>query len=272
VQENVGDNMKNFFAGLILFVFGAVNWHVGPAYLRPFTKPVASVIPKHNNNNSYTLYFTIDDGPLEGTPFIDSVFREEKVPADLFIVGTHVYQDRIFTHYLKELEKNKWFTFNNHSYTHANEDYEYYYAHPKMVLHDMRRNNDSLHFANNICRMPARNMWRLGGKKFNDGFSGNRAASLLKRKGFAVIGWDEEWEADLLNHPVQSADSLFKQLQTAFTTGDSFVPGHVVLLCHDWMFTRHADKEQLEAFIRLVKSAGNIKFEWLKNYPLYRKG
>jgi hypothetical protein len=120
--------------------------------------------------------------------------------------------------------------------------------------------------------MPARNMWRLGGKKSNDGFSGNRAANLLKRKGFVLIGWDEEWEADSLNHPVQSADSLFKQIQTAFATGDSFVPGNVVLLCHDWMFTRHADKEQLEKFIRLVKSAGNIKFEWLKNYPLYRKG
>lgn len=265
----VGVGMKKLFAGLIIFVFGALNWQGRPAQVKD-TLPIAFVVKK-DTTKTYTLYFTIDDGPLEGTPFIDSVFRLEKVPADLFLVGAHVYQDPIFTHYYRELERNKWFHFNNHSFTHANEDYEYYYAHPKIVLHDMRRNEDSLHFFNNICRMPARNMWRIAGKHSNDGFSGNRAANLLKRKGYTVMGWDLEWDADSLNRPVQSPDSLFSQLKNAFANNESFVPGHVVLLCHDWMFTEPKYKKELEAFIALVKNAGNIRFEWLTKYPLYKK-
>lgn len=219
----------------------------------------------------YTLYFTIDDGPLEGTPFIDSVFREEKVPADLFIVGSHVFMDEVFLKYYRELKRNRWFEFNNHSYTHANEDYDYYYSHRKIVLHDMIRNNDSLHFQNRICRMPARNMWRIGGKRSDDGFSGAGAANLLKRKGYRVMGWDLEWNADSLNHPVQTPEAMFSELQQAFAGEKSFIPGHVVLLCHDWMFTSVEEEKELRDFIRLVKSAGNIKFEWLKRYPLLGK-
>lgn len=119
--------------------------------------------------------------------------------------------------------------------------------------------------------MPARNTWRIAGKRSNDPFGGNRAANLLKRKGYTVIGWDLEWESDSLNQPVQSPDSLFNELKNSFEQNRSFVPGHVVLLCHDWMFTNHAFMEELDAFIKLVKSAGNIRFEWLKNYPLYKK-
>ena len=179
--------------------------------------------------------------------------------------------DEVFVNYYRELKKNKWFEFDNHSYTHANEDYAYYYSHPRMVLHDMERNNDSLHFLNRICRMPARNMWRIAGKKSNDGFSGEGSANLLKRKGYKVFGWDLEWEADSLNHPIQTPDSLFHELWRAFEQEKSFVPGHVVLLCHDWMFTSPGEEKELRDFIQLVKGAGNIRFEWLKKYPLYRK-
>ncbi len=222
---------------------------------------------KDTSSQIYRLYFTIDDGPLEGTPFLDTVFNEEQVPADLFLVGMHARAAPLFTSYLGILQKNKWFELNNHSYTHANDNYEFYYAHPRKVLKDMRNNNDSLHFNTNICRMPARNMWRLGNKKFDDGFSGNKTANLLQRKGFYVIGWDMEWESDSLNRPLQSPDSLYKQLQLAFKNSDSFVPGNVVLLCHDWMFTTSAYKQELLQFIELVKNSGNIRFEWLTNYP-----
>ena len=261
--------MKKFYSGLLLFLIGAVNWqgkqsHTNYNELIPFS--IA-----RDTGHIYTLYFTIDDGPLEGTPYIDSVFRQEKVPADLFVVGSHVYQDELFTDFLEKLRKNKWFEFDNHSFTHANEDYEYYYAHPKSVLHDMERNKDSLHFNNTICRMPARNMWRIAGKRFDDGYSGSAAANLLKRKGYQLIGWDLEWDADSLNRPVQSPDSLFRQLKRAFSTDESFVPGHVVLLCHDWMFTNPSAKKELEDFIRLVKQDKEIRFEWLKKYPLYKK-
>ena len=262
--------MKKFLAGVFLFFIGTLQWQ-GRAG-RQVYKETAPLVIKKDTTREYSLYITIDDGPLEGAPFIDTVFRKEKVPADLFLVGAHVYQDEIFSKYLAELRKNKWFEFDNHSFTHANEDYEFYYAHPKMVLHDMRRNNDSLHFLNQICRMPARNMWRIAGQKYNDGFSGKRAASLLKRNGYSLIGWDMEWEADSLNQPLQSPDSLFHQLQQAFLEENSFVAGHVVLLCHDWMFTNSVLKDELESFIHLVKGAGNIRFEWLRNYPLVRKG
>ncbi len=261
--------MKKFYSGLLIFLIGAGNWQGKYGHATDIQSlPVKAV---RDTVHTYTLYFTIDDGPLEGTPYIDSVFREEKVPADLFLVGSHVYQDELFTDYLKKLRKNKWFEFDNHSYTHANEDYNFYYAHPKIVLHDMERNQDSLHFNNTICRMPARNMWRIAGKRFDDGFSGSSSANLLKRKGYQVIGWDLEWEADSLNRPVQSPDSLFHQLKRAFYDEESFVPGHVVLLCHDWMFTNASAKKELENFIRLVKEDKEIRFEWLKKYPLYKK-
>ena len=113
----------------------------------------------------------------------------------------------------------------------------------------------------------ARNMWRIKDKKFNDGFSGDKTADLLKRRGYKVIGWDLEWESDSLGRPLQSPDSLFAQLQLAFKNGDSFLPGNVVLLCHDWMFITPVYKKELQQFIELVKSSGNIQFEWLSNYP-----
>ena len=269
MQKPVRSLMKKFLSGLVFFFLGFVNWQGNVLH-----NPKNEWLPAEGRKDTlpvYTMYLTIDDGPLEGSPYIDTVFREEKVPADLFLVGSHVYQDEIFVKYYRELKRNRWFEFDNHSFTHANEDYNYYYSHPKMVLHDMRRNNDSLHFSNWICRMPARNMWRIKGKSSNDGFSGARAANLLKRKGYKVFGWDMEWESDSLNHPVQSPDNLFHELLNAFEKGRSFVPGHVVLLCHDWMFTSTGEAKQLRDFIQLVKSAGNIRFEWLKKYPLYAK-
>ncbi|HTB53579.1 MAG TPA: polysaccharide deacetylase family protein [Ferruginibacter sp.] len=227
--------------------------------------------PAKDPTKKYTLYFTIDDGPLEGSPFIDSVFKKEQEPADLFIVGMHVNMGKQFKDYFNLLHDNKWLELNNHSYTHANEAYDYYYNHSKMVLEDMRRNNDSLHFNTNICRMPARNMWRIGDKKFNDGFSGNKTADLLKRKGYKVIGWDLEWESDSLNCPKQSPDSLYKELKLAFKSKYLISQGNVVLLCHDWMFTTASNKKELQQFIELVKSSGNIQFKWLSDYPVYKR-
>jgi peptidoglycan-N-acetylglucosamine deacetylase len=227
--------------------------------------------PTKDSTKKYILYFTIDDGPLEGSPFIDSVFRKEQEPADLFLIGMHANIGKQFKDYLALLHKNKWLELNNHSYTHANENYDHYYDHPRMVLKDMRRNNDSLHFTTSICRMPARNMWRLGDKTFNDGFSGDKTANLLKRKGYKVIGWDLEWESDSLNRPKQSPDSLFEQLKLAFKSKYLISPRNVVLLCHDWMFTTPANKKELQQFIELVKLSGDIQFEWLSNYPVSYK-
>jgi peptidoglycan/xylan/chitin deacetylase (PgdA/CDA1 family) len=236
-------------------------------HARPSFKYGHPYLPDKDSLKNYTLYFTIDDGPLEGTPFLDSVFSEEKVPADLFLVGTHANINKVFQGYFNELRNNKWFELNNHSYTHANEDYEYYYRHPRKVLKDMRRNNDSLHFTTIMCRMPARNMWRVEDKRFDDGFSGSKTADLLKRKGYKVMGWDLEWESDSLNRPIQSPELLFQQLQLAFKNNDSFLPGRVVLLCHDWMFTKSVYKKELQQFIQLVKASSDIHFEWLSSYP-----
>ena len=246
--------------------------------LQAFPSPTNRILSHHIppkkdsvKTKKYVLYFTIDDGPLEGSPFIDSVFQNEKEPADLFLVGMHANMGLQFKAYLNLLHKNHWLELNNHSYTHANEAYDYYYSHPKMVLRDMQRNNDSLHFNTKICRMPARNMWRLGYKKFNDGFSGDKTADLLKRKGYKVIGWDLEWESDSLNRPKQSPDSLFKQLKLAFKSRYLISSGNVVLLCHDWMFTTPSNKKELQQFIELVKSSGNIQFKWLSDYPVYKR-
>ncbi len=170
---------------------------------KPFS--ITPSLSLQDSAKKYTLYFTIDDGPLEGSPFIDSVFREEREPADLFLVGMHAGMGRKFKDYLELLRKNSLLELNNHSYTHAKEDYDYYYSHPRMVLKDIRKNNESLHFTTTICRMPARNMWRVGDIKFNDGFSGSKTADLLQRKGYKVIGWDLEWESDSLNRPKQSS-------------------------------------------------------------------
>jgi peptidoglycan/xylan/chitin deacetylase (PgdA/CDA1 family) len=260
--------MKRIFFGLLFFA-NVTMLHATPycslnAYSHHYP-------PKKDSAKNYILYFTIDDGPLEGAPFLDSVFREEKIPADLFLVGAHANINKVFKGYLNQLRNNPWFELNNHSYTHANENYEYYYSHPRLVLRDMRKNNDSLHFITNMCRMPARNMWRINDKRFDDGFSGTKTADLLKRKGYKVMGWDIEWESDSLNRPIQSPELLFQQLQLAFKNNDSFLPGNVVLLCHDWMFTKSIYKKEMEQFIELVKASGNIHFEWLINYPGVKK-
>jgi peptidoglycan/xylan/chitin deacetylase (PgdA/CDA1 family) len=262
--------MKKFLSGLILFALGAVFLQ-GKSYSEKINFKKQLVKPPIDSSKKYTIYLTIDDGPLEGAPFIDSVVKDEQIPVDLFLVGIHANSGRIFMRYLDLLRNDKWMELNNHSYTHANDNYDLYYSHPRKVLKDIRLNNDSLHFTNKICRMPARNMWRIDNKKFNDGFSGDKTVDLLKRKGYQVMGWDLEWESDSLGHPVQSPDSLFNQLQFAFKNNDSFLPGNVVLLCHDWMFITPKFKQELQRFIDLVKGAGNIRFEWLSSYPGYKK-
>ena len=254
--------MKKFLSGLILFALGATFLQG-----KPYCENTSFIKSIQDSSKPYTLYFTIDDGPLEGTPFIDSVFNEEQVPADLFLIGANLKFGRLFPTYLNTLRNNKWFELNNHSYTHADEKYDYYYAHKRMVLKDMRKNDDSLHFITKLCRMPARNMWRIKDKKFNDGFSGEKTADLLKRKGYQIMGWDLEWESDSLGRPLQSPLQLFNQLELAFKNKDSFLPNNVVLLCHDWMFITPTYKKELQQFVELVKSAGNIRFEWLSNYP-----
>src|ERR1700757_2119548 len=65
-------------------------------------------LPAKNIAKKFTIYFTIDDGPLEGSPFIDSVFRNEKEPADLFLVGMHANIGKQFKDYFTLLHTNRW--------------------------------------------------------------------------------------------------------------------------------------------------------------------
>ena len=218
---------------------------------------------KSNATMKY-LYLTIDDAPLNGSRYIDSVILATKVKTNIFMVGGPINGSGKFKKYHEMLKKNRHIELYNHSYSHANHKYSNYYKNPKHVVSDFDKNMEEFNLRHQIARLPGRNLWQLGDRKKNYRQTGAEAAKMLADKGYKIFGWDVEWKYDAKdNSPQQTIDELIEEIEN---TSATFTPNHVVLLMHDQMFGKISENNDLAKLIEKLLEH-NFTFEYLSDYP-----
>jgi len=214
------------------------------------------------------IYFTFDDGPLNGSENIDSVILAERLKISVFLVGEHAQKSKELGNYYKLYEQNPFVEAYNHSYTHANNKYELFYSNPVNVLADIQKNEQLLNLRYKIVRLPGRNSWRIGDRKKDDGVSGSAAADLLAKNGYKLYGWDLEWQHNAKNGaPIQSVTEMKKEIETRLEDGNSFTKDHIVVLIHDEMFQKKWEESELKQLIDQLRMHENYVFEHIRFYP-----
>ena len=207
----------------------------------------------------YHIYFTIDDGPSAASRSIAAIADSLRIPLNIFIIGQNVYQCKEFKQSFELYRLNSFIETGNHSFNHASNHFQQYYLSPDSVNADFKRNEDSLHFPFMIARLPGRNTWRIDGRKRSDLKDAADAADSLAASGYRVFGWDLEWR--------YLSDTAMLQLERWATKNQSFTRGHLVILCHEWMFDTPEKLQQLELFVKEIGSKKNYRLERLSSYP-----
>ncbi len=214
------------------------------------------------------IYLTFDDGPLNGSENIDSVVLAERLKISVFLVGEHAAASKQMGTYYKMYEQNPFVETYNHSFTHANNKYALFYSNPQNVLEDIQKNEKLLSLRYKILRLPGRNMWRIGGRKKDDGVSGAAAADLCEENGYKLYGWDLEWQHHAKDGtPVQPVDEMAKEIETRLENGNTFTTNHIVILIHDEMFQKKWEESELKLLIDKLHTHENYIFEHLRFYP-----
>src|ERR1035437_8600316 len=72
--------------------------------------------PIKNKTDKKYIYLTFDDGPLNGSEYIDSVVLAEKIKISVFLVGEHVMMSRTMDNYFKYYAENPYIDEYIHSY------------------------------------------------------------------------------------------------------------------------------------------------------------
>ena len=227
--------------------------------------PVAG---KNNPSSIKYIYLTFDDGPLNGSEHIDSVVLAERLKISVFLVGEHAELSKQLGSYYKMYERNPFVEAYNHSFTHANDKYKIFYNSPQNVLSDIQKNEKLLGLRYKIIRLPGRNMWRIGGRKKDDGISGASSANLLSQNGYKVYGWDIEWKHNTATGgPIQTVDEMLKEIGNRLETGNTFTKDHIVVLIHDEMFQKKWEESELKQLIDKLRQHSNYVFEHIRFYP-----
>ncbi|WP_164974283.1 polysaccharide deacetylase family protein [Filimonas effusa] len=225
-----------------------------------WTKPV------YDTTKQY-IYLTFDDGPQNGTMTCYNICRSEGVKATFFMVGQHVFDkrlsgivDTIRASYPQSL-------LANHSYTHANGHYQYFYSHPYFAQDDFLRAQTKLNVPYKIIRLPGNSAWVREGE-VRASKTVKAVCNLLDSAGYNVAGWDVEWNfRHTDSKPVQSVSSMMKLVATAFERKETHTKNHLVILTHDRMFRHPADADSLRLFIAELKKNPAYEFETIDNYP-----
>ena len=233
----------------------------------PQSAIVANTIkPAHQENTKY-IYLSFDDGPLRGTANCIDICLKEQVPATFFEVGMHQAKTAGTKKLFRRIFNNdSLFVLANHSYTHANSEYLYFYHNPQMALNDFLRAKRKLNFKNNIVRLPGNSAWNTTQIKY----ASNLVKPLVHKldsAGFNIIGWDVEWKFNQYGRPLNSPQFVMKKIDSAFIKHETRTKNHLVLLMHDYMFGNTADSIKLVKMIALLKSNPNYELRNLSQYP-----
>lgn len=226
--------------------------------------------PVNDTTKSY-IYLTFDDGPQPGTMTCYHIVRDLGVKATFFMVGMHAWDKHLRSVVDTIRESYPDVLLANHSYTHANNHYQYFYQHPYMAQEDFMKAQQSLEVPFKIIRLPGNSAWVREGEVRASKIV-KPVSLLLDSMGYNVIGWDVEWN---FNHktarPVQSVTSMLKLVNEAVNRQESHTHRHVVILSHDRMFRHPEDADSLYHFISELKKNPHYVFETITNYPRLKK-
>ena len=235
-----------------------------------------AIVPKHKSTILETelkyVYLSFDDGPLEGTSNCIDICLNQKVPATFFEVGMQqAASNRLKGLYNRILQSEGQFVIANHSYTHANSKYRYFYHHPNLAFDDFMEAQNSLAIKNNIIRLPGNSAWNTTTLK--------KASDLVKpvvlkldSAGFNIIGWDVEWEFNKKGRPRQSPQILSDMVDSAFAHNHTATKNHLVILMHDHMFKASTDSTKLSNMIALLKANPKYQLRKITQYPGLKNG
>ncbi len=223
---------------------------------------------KKKKSKKKKLYLTFDDGPNKGTQNVLHIAADENVPISFFIVGEHVFASRGQLQTWDSLNIAEHIALCNHSYSHANNQYNRFYQSPEIVVNDFKKSNDTLQLRNRIVRTPGRNIWRIDSLHFTDIKSSTAAADSLQKAGFMVMGWDVEWTFNPKSQSVSmTADSVLKEIDHAFAKNQTRQCNHLILLAHDQVYAKPDDSIQLRRFMQGLKEKDEYELSLVTEYP-----
>jgi peptidoglycan/xylan/chitin deacetylase (PgdA/CDA1 family) len=213
-----------------------------------------------------TVYLTFDDGPLEGTATVLRVLESENVPATLFMVGMHAKASSARAALVEKAKSMPLVTVGNHSFTHANNHYRYFYSNTEQLLADLAKADKALNLTGKPvrARLPGRDVFRLPDVSQNDHGIGPAEEDVedvdyefVAATGYYLYGWDHEWVHENSGKPVQTVDHLVSEIDHLFGYGRLVQKNKLVLLMHDEMFQSIFDGEtKLRALIQALRKRG----------------
>lgn len=220
----------------------------------------------YDNNKQY-VYLTFDDGPQNGTVAVFELCKKLGVKASFFMVGEHAQTKRL--RQIVSMVRNAYpqILLCNHSFTHANNKYQFFYHHPEMAAEDFYKSQASLDIPFKIVRLPGNRAWIVQNEiKASDLVK--PVCRLLDSAGYNAIGWDVEWKFKHKNaHPVQTPEQMITMVDSAFIKNETRTNNHVVILSHDRMFRDKNYTDSLAKFIMLLKQNPKYVFETVDHYP-----
>ena len=239
-----------------------------PAELQKVEQTVQQEASPVIDTTHWYVYLTFDDGPQPGTANCIQICKEEQVKASFFMVGLHTDRwkaGKLLVDAIRQAYPQ--FILANHSYSHANNHYRYFYEHPDAALSDFEQAEQVVRPNFKIARLPGNNAWGIEHKEK----SHHLVAAVLHKMdsiGYDVIGWDQEWNFRHTNaRPVQSPDSLVARTMQLLREGKTRIPRHLVLLSHDRMFSHPVDSASLQRYIYLLKQQPEVVFQTIDQYP-----
>ena len=219
-----------------------------------------------DNSKSY-IYLTFDDGPQNGTAGVADICRKLEIKASFFMVGSHASSNN-----LKQIVQNIQGSYPqllvcNHSFTHANGHYKFFYNHPQMAADDFFKTQKSLGIQYKIIRLPGNRAWvEKEGIRASDLV--RPVCTILDSAGYNVIGWDIEWHfKHRSSFPIQTPEQMLAMVDSALSGNNTRTNRHIVILCHDRMFRTPEYATSLVKFIQLLKQNPNYLFETVDHYP-----
>lgn len=213
------------------------------------------------------IYLTFDDGPQNGTTAVFELCKHMGIKASFFMVGAHAYNKNLKDIVGNIREAYPQILLCNHSFSHANGKYRFFYNHPEMAAADFLKAQQSLNVPYKILRLPGNRAWiRQNEIKASDLVA--PVCNILDHEGYNAIGWDVEWNFKHKNaKPVQTPEQMLAIVDSAFARNETRTNNHIVILSHDRMFRDQNYTDSLAKFIMLLRRNPNYVFETVDHYP-----
>lgn len=215
-----------------------------------------------------SIYLTFDDGPMHASNYLLEAIQRDSIPVTVFLVGRQVVKNSRNRSIFSWYKSNPFVEIANHSFSHANGKYNWYYDHPARVVDDIVSNETILGSNNKIVRLPGRNVWRIAQRQRNDLADASVAADSLAATGYDIYGWDLEWCYDTSGKSNYKAAYMIEQVNYFVKYGYGFARNHIVILCHDQMLLNEQTRIEFELFIRQLKNDGRFAFRFISEYPV----